>query len=245
MIFTRTSTTWTQQQKLLASDGTAGDYFGYRVSIDGDTALIGAHGDDGGTGSVYVFIKENEPPVADFFWTPQNPSINQQINFDASSSHDPDGTITLYEWDWDNDGVYEESHSSPTTTHVWTISGSYPVTVRVIDDDTATATVTKTVEMSGFNLEIDIQSGIGVKAIITNNGATDANDIPWQIHVEGGMLGMINKTVNGTVDILAGDTVTVKTGMLLGFGAISITAKVADEEQTASGTQLIIFSMVK
>jgi hypothetical protein len=63
--------------------------------------------------------------------------------------------------------------------------------------------------------------------------------------VEGGMLGMINKTVNGTIDIPAGESVTVKTGMLLGFGAISITAKVADEEKTATGTQLIIISMVK
>jgi hypothetical protein len=33
--------------------------------------------------------------------------------------------------------------------------------------------------------------------------------------------------------------------MLLGFGAISIIAKVADEEQTADGTQILIFSMVK
>jgi hypothetical protein len=50
--------------------------------------------------------------------------------------------------------------------------------------------------------------------------------------------------VNGTIDIPAGKSVTVKTGILLGFGAISISAKVTDEEQTATGTQLIIFSMV-
>jgi hypothetical protein len=33
--------------------------------------------------------------------------------------------------------------------------------------------------------------------------------------------------------------------MLFGFGAISITAKVADEEKTATGWQIIIISMVK
>jgi hypothetical protein len=186
----------------------------------------------------------NELPIADFSWTPQNPSINQEISFDASASQDPDGTITLYEWDWDNDGVYDESQSSPTTTHSWTSPGSYPLTVRVTDDDTGTATVTKTVEV-GITLEIDINGGIGVKAIITNNGGSDATDISWQIHVEGGMLGMINKTVNGTIDITAGGSKTVGTGMLLGFGAISIVARVADEEQTATGTQLIIFSMIK
>jgi subtilisin family serine protease len=95
------------------------------------------------------------------------------------------------------------------------------------------------------SLEIKIKGGLGVNAVITNNGTTDVTNIPWQIHVEGGILKMINKTVNGTIDIPAGKSVTVKTGMLLGFGAISIIAKVADEEQTATGTQIIIFSIVK
>jgi hypothetical protein len=93
-------------------------------------------------------------------------------------------------------------------------------------------------------LTFNITGGFGVKAVITNNGSSDVNDIPWQIHVEGGMLGMINKTVNGTIDIPAGESVTVKAGILLGFGKISIIAKVADEEQTAEGTQIFIFSLV-
>ena len=45
-VFTRTGTTWTQQAKLLASDGAADDYFGCSVSLSGDTALIGAPYDD-------------------------------------------------------------------------------------------------------------------------------------------------------------------------------------------------------
>jgi hypothetical protein len=59
-VFTRTSTTWTQQAKLLASDAAAGDYFGVSVSLDGDTALIGAYKDDDkgvDSGSAYVFIR--------------------------------------------------------------------------------------------------------------------------------------------------------------------------------------------
>ena len=56
-VFTRTDTTWTQQQKLLASDGTAYDYFGESVSISGDTALIGAFGTDNFKGSAYVFTR--------------------------------------------------------------------------------------------------------------------------------------------------------------------------------------------
>lgn len=51
-------------QKLLASDGAAGDYFGYSVAISSDSSVIvvGAYADDdNGTdsGSVYVFTKES------------------------------------------------------------------------------------------------------------------------------------------------------------------------------------------
>ena len=47
-VFTRSGTTWTEQQKLTASDGGANDFFGTSVAIDGDTAVAGAPGDDNG-----------------------------------------------------------------------------------------------------------------------------------------------------------------------------------------------------
>ncbi len=53
--FKRSGTTWTQEDKLTASDGTADDYFGNSVSIDGEYALIGASNDDNGRGSAYAF----------------------------------------------------------------------------------------------------------------------------------------------------------------------------------------------
>ncbi len=59
-VFTRTGTTWTQQAKLFASDGAAGDFFGVSVSLSGDTALIGAAWDDDkgvDSGSAYVFTR--------------------------------------------------------------------------------------------------------------------------------------------------------------------------------------------
>jgi hypothetical protein len=57
----RSGTTWTQQQKLTASDGAATDNFGSSVALSGDTALVGASGDDVGgnanQGSAYVFVR--------------------------------------------------------------------------------------------------------------------------------------------------------------------------------------------
>ena len=43
------------EQKLTAADGAASDALGTSVSIDRDTVVLGAPGDDGRRGSVYVF----------------------------------------------------------------------------------------------------------------------------------------------------------------------------------------------
>lgn len=54
-IFEYNNGNWTQQAKLTASDGVAGDYFGGSVSISANHAIIGAPGNDGYTGSAYIF----------------------------------------------------------------------------------------------------------------------------------------------------------------------------------------------
>ena len=57
-VYVRSGGVWTEQAKLLASDGASGDHFGVDVSLDGDTALIGADLDDDNavsSGSAYIF----------------------------------------------------------------------------------------------------------------------------------------------------------------------------------------------
>jgi hypothetical protein len=56
-VFTRTGGEWTQQAKLVPSDGEAFDLFGHRVALGGDTAIIGAQYDDENSGSAYVFTR--------------------------------------------------------------------------------------------------------------------------------------------------------------------------------------------
>ena len=65
-VFTRSGTTWTEQQKLTAPDGGANDLFGTSVAIDVDTLVAGAPA--GGTtdsGAAYVFTRSGTD------WTPQ------------------------------------------------------------------------------------------------------------------------------------------------------------------------------
>jgi MYXO-CTERM domain-containing protein len=56
-VFVRSGDTWTEEQKLMASDGTAGDQFGWSVALLDDRAVIGALGDDMYRGAAYVFVR--------------------------------------------------------------------------------------------------------------------------------------------------------------------------------------------
>ncbi len=61
-VFVRAGNLWLLQQKLQAKDGTAFDAFGTAVALNGDTAIIGAPGDDDSavdSGSAYVFVRTN------------------------------------------------------------------------------------------------------------------------------------------------------------------------------------------
>jgi hypothetical protein len=70
-VFTRSGTTWSLQQQLLASDPSANDNFGYSVSIDGSYIVVGAYAWDSKTpvisdcGSAYVFVRNGST------WTQQ------------------------------------------------------------------------------------------------------------------------------------------------------------------------------
>ena len=65
-VFVRSGTTWSQEQKLVASDGAASDHFA-AVALSGATALVGAFNDDVGgnadQGSAYVFLLDGTPPT--------------------------------------------------------------------------------------------------------------------------------------------------------------------------------------
>ncbi len=59
-VFETVGGVWTQTAKLTAADGAVIDYFGSAVCVSGDTAVVGAYGDDdygSRSGSAYVFEK--------------------------------------------------------------------------------------------------------------------------------------------------------------------------------------------
>ena len=93
-VFTRSGTTWTEQQKIQASDKQASDFFGYSVAIDGDTAVVGAWYEETGatdSGSAYIFTRSGTT------WTQQAKIISSDLQawdqFGASVSIDGDTVV--------------------------------------------------------------------------------------------------------------------------------------------------------
>jgi hypothetical protein len=154
--FNRNGTVWSEEQKLIASDGEEGDHFGCSVSIDAGYAIIGADGDDGNTGSAYVFMKTGIP-----------------------------------------------------------------------------------------DLSIEIIGGLGPKIIITNNGDNDTKNLDVDISIKGGIFKMVNKSLDYTVDIQAGESKKIPTGLFFGFGKVYITATTDFKEKTVYALQLLIYTYIQ
>ena len=85
----------------------------------------------------------NQPPVAQFTYTPTAPFVGQMVTFNGTSSYDPDGTIISYQWDLDGDGVVDQS--GPLASWAYPLSGTYIVTLTVTDNRGASNSTSKTV----------------------------------------------------------------------------------------------------
>lgn len=87
---------------------------------------------------------ENLPPIAEFTATPASGPAPLTVVFDASMSHDPDGSITAYAWEF-GDGLGD---SGLMVSHLYGKPGNYTVTLTITDNDGATAQQTTTVIVS-------------------------------------------------------------------------------------------------
>jgi hypothetical protein len=155
-VFTNNGITWEQTAKLLASDGAAGYAFGQHLELNNGTVVIGApYANDSQvlrSGAAYIFtvVPPNKLPHPLFTWTPQYPYPYEQTTFDASASYDNDGSIVKYEWDWDRNNIYDESHTTPTAVHSWPKPGGYFVTLRITDNSGGIAVLTKDIKVRYF-----------------------------------------------------------------------------------------------
>ncbi len=81
-----------------------------------------------------VTLEPTLPPVATLAGD-QEGEAGEPMTFDASGSHDPDGQIVTYEWDWNGDGLFDEFSVDPVVQHTWDASYTGYVQLRVKDDE--------------------------------------------------------------------------------------------------------------
>src|SRR5215207_6002015 len=96
---------------------------------------------DTATGTTTMTLNVTRPPVAELTATPNVVNPGGTVQFDGSASFDPDGAgISLYEWDFDGNGTYDASGTSPTTSHRYAVTGNFAARLRVTDAAGGTGT---------------------------------------------------------------------------------------------------------
>ena len=169
-VFTRSGSTWSQQEYLKPSDTGVFDLFGFSVAVSGDTVVVGSREDSSATGvngddtdnsaanagAAYVFklTPSNQAPIADAGL--DQPAVEcggpkagcAAVTLDGSGSSDPDGDALTYTWEPGSLGGAVINPILPLGTHVFTLTvddgkgGTDTDTVSVTVVDTTPPVVT-------------------------------------------------------------------------------------------------------
>ena len=143
--------------KITASDGAAGDWFGFSVSISGDYAVVGAYWDDdngSSSGSAYVFKRTGTSCAQEAKLLPSDGAEFDRFGWNVSISGDY--AVVGAKWDDDNGFFSGSAYVFKRTGTIWaqetkllasdgaaddffgnsvSISGDYAVVGAIGDDD--------------------------------------------------------------------------------------------------------------
>jgi chitodextrinase len=148
---------------------TGGEHTVELVVTDGDGRT------DAASQSVTVDLP-NRPPTARAD-APGTAEVGETVEFDASASSDPDGSVADYRWT-----IAGEDHDGATVRRRFEAADTYTATVRVEDDDGATDTATATVTVRDGNeppvarIDGDESVEVGETARFDGSGSRDPED---------------------------------------------------------------------
>jgi hypothetical protein len=205
----------------------------YGLSPEECTGHITVTSDDGtkkGTIKVEIPKPLNQPPVANFIYSPSLPLVYQTITFDASDSTDPDGTITSYEWDFGD----ETTGSGKIITYSYEESKRYQVTLIVTDNEGA---------KSQFSIEIPVvriyklPGGIEVNLLESEYTCNEVKDFYDYEHYY--LIAYPLKSVEMFAALARGDAI----GALLALKGVAEMDKILKEKRDSAIAQLKVLNM--
>ncbi|MCX6646073.1 MAG: PKD domain-containing protein, partial [bacterium] len=92
-------------------------------------------------------VRVEGPPIAQASADSMMQTVGTPLHFFDDGSYDADGgDIQLYEWDWDNDGSFDETGAD--VNHIWNDLGTYYVQFRVTDDEGHTGELYQPLEIT-------------------------------------------------------------------------------------------------
>ena len=164
-VFTRANGTWTEQQKVTASDAEGGDYYGKSVAVDGDTVAVGAHHDDHGgesfVGSAYVYTRSSGT------WTEQ-----QKLTASDGAEYDEFGWSVDVEANTTIVGAIEDNFGGMTdagAAYVYTRSnGTWSERQKLTTSDAAER------DKFGYSVDIDNDSAVIGAYLVDHDGTSNA-----------------------------------------------------------------------
>ena len=135
----------------------------------------------------------NARPVAVFVPDPTSGASPLTVDFDASASYDPDGTVVDYSWDF-GDGA---TGTGMTTSHTFatTTDKTYTVRLTVTDDGGKSATTSVGISVTG-------SEGVGTAILISDGDPSSPQNARFALEYQGGQI-LLSGSPDGTGEILA------------------------------------------
>ncbi|MBT3362749.1 MAG: hypothetical protein HN929_03190 [Chloroflexi bacterium] len=168
-VFTRSGTTWIQQPKILASDGSSNSRFGLSVAVSGDTVVVGALGDNSNTGAAYVFGQqsaiEQAPDVTSI--NPASANKGDTLNVVITGTYFTGATAVSL-----GSGVTVNNYSVDSSTQITanvTVSGIATSGIRPVSITTPAGSDTLS---ASFTIEQETQSTADAPAITSVSPAS-------------------------------------------------------------------------
>jgi len=201
--------------------------------VNGEIVCYYSH-NNGDTFEASTVASQGEHPVVSSFGAQVVCAYSR--NGDLYTSLSEDGGVTWEEFPAINSATGqvksdERSYSISGTHLVWTD----------LRNEKNTIFYDKTGEISVPVIEIqELAGGLGVSAVISNTGTAEATNVNWNIQCDGRIF--LGSETTGTITQIApGQSVSIKSGLIIGLGKTDITITVGSSSMTASGTVLLFF----
>ena len=159
---------------------------------------------------------------------PTNGVVNVEYTYSGSTT-DPNGDDIYYLFDWGDgsDSGWFGPYPSGTIVeakHTWTYGGTYPVKLKA-KDATVDGPWSDPLTVSINGPEILLQNVKGglfrVSAEIKNTWNEPLSNVNWNITLQGGAF-VGKKTSGSNLTIPANSSVTIQSGLILGFGSTHV-----------------------